>query len=68
MTFGILNKEWSKFKATVIYCLVAVNIDIGICLNPHFLKNVNNFETPKTDFSLASANNPQSFLDLYLQV
>ena len=31
-------------------------------------KNVNNFETPKTDFSITSANEPQSSLVLYLQV
>ena len=31
-------------------------------------KNVNNFATPKTDFSLTSAIKPQGSLVLYLQV
>ena len=42
--------------------------DISICLEPHFYekKNVNNFATLKTDFSLTSANKPQGSLVLYL--
>ena len=42
--------------------------NIGICLKPHFYKKCQYFRNPKTDFSLTSANKPQTSLVLYLQV
>ena len=48
-----------------IYFLISV---IGICLKPHFYKKSQQFQNPKTDFSLTSANKPKSSLVLYLQV
>ena len=47
MAFGILNKEWSNFKETVIYLLVGIKIfEISAYFeNRIFTRNVNNFET-----------------------
>ena len=42
--------------------------DIGISLKTAFLQKCQEFKNPKTDFSLTSANKPQSSLVLYPQV
>ena len=44
MAFGILNKEWSNFKETVIYLLVGIKI---FEISAYF---VNNFETLRQIF------------------
>ena len=54
MAFGILNKEWSNFKETVIYLLVGIKIfEISAYFeNRIFTRNVNNFETLRQIFLL----------------
>ena len=64
----ILIKDGRTLRKCYLFSCRYKNVwDIDICLKPHFHRKCQKFRNPKTDFSLTSANKPQSSLVLYLQ-